>query len=325
MSPALRSLWDEPRVANAPGPMRRDWAIVAALGVVAMAEGLLRPNVEWRPVALASCLWFIATTPWRRVHPRATVVAVFGVFTLIEVFAVPVTSETVGLYTAVAVLVLPYCLLRWGSGRDVVIGLATMCLTAVVASLREITKASGVGNLVGGTIVLLLPAAVGAAIRFRDSSKMRAIDQIKLLERERIARDLHDTVAHHVSAIAVQAQAGRAVLAARPEQAAMVFDVIEDEASRTLAEMRSMVGSLRRDGETIELAPQRGLADVVRLGSDGAAGLRVDVAHRETSTMSHRPSERRSSASHRNRSPTHDDTLTARAGSKCVCAATRTT
>ncbi|MFC7480182.1 sensor histidine kinase [Luedemannella flava] len=68
-----------------------------------------------------------------------------------------------------------------------------------------------------------------------------------LLERARIARDLHDTVAHHVSAIAIRAQAGLAVAPGRPEAATEALRVIEAEASRTLAEMRAMVRALRGD------------------------------------------------------------------------------
>jgi signal transduction histidine kinase len=100
------------------------------------------------------------------------------------------------------------------------------------------------------------------------------MDQVKLLEREQLARELHDTVAHHVSAIAVRAQAGRVVAAADPDAALDALAVIEEEASRTLAEMRDMVGALRR-GTDADLAPQGGVADIGRL-ADGA-GHRPDV------------------------------------------------
>ena len=56
-----------------------------------------------------------------------------------------------------------------------------------------------------------------------------------------LARDLHDTVAHHVSAIAIRAQAGLAVAESNPDAATDALRVIEAEASTTLAEMRSMV------------------------------------------------------------------------------------
>ena len=75
------------------------------------------------------------------------------------------------------------------------------------------------------------------------------MDQVRLREREQLARELHDTVAHHVSAIAIRAQAGRVVAAARPEAALDALGVIEEEASRTLAEMRAMVGVLRERRE----------------------------------------------------------------------------
>ena len=90
-----------------------------------------------------------------------------------------------------------------------------------------------------------------------------------------MARELHDTVAHHVSAIAIQAQAGRTA-ASRPDAAVDALGAIEEEASRTLAEMRAMVGALRQ-GEEPELAPQRGVADIHRLARGAGEGPRVDV------------------------------------------------
>ncbi len=113
-------------------------------------------------------------------------------------------------------------------------------------------------------------------MRYRANSRLREEDQVKLLEREQIARELHDTVAHHVSAIAVQAQAGRALAATQPEAAEGILEVIEEEASRALAEMRIMVGALRR-GEGPDLAPQRGVADIERLAHSAGDRPRVDV------------------------------------------------
>ena len=127
-----------------------------------------------------------------------------------------------------------------------------------------------------GVPFLLFPAALGASMRYRASSKLRETDQVRLRERERLARELHDTVAHHVSAIAIQAQAGRAVAARDPTPPCDALEIIEEEASRTLAEMRTMVGVLR-DGEAPDLAPQRGVADIERLARERrgrAAGRR---------------------------------------------------
>ena len=131
-------------------------------------------------------------------------------------------------------------------------------------------------DAVAGTVFLLFPAALGASVRYRVSSRLREIDQVKLRERQQLARELHDTVAHHVSAIAIQAQAGRTVAAGRPDAAVRALEVIEEAASRTLAEMRTMVGVLR-DGDEPDRAPQRGVADIERLARDAAHGPRVDV------------------------------------------------
>jgi signal transduction histidine kinase len=90
------------------------------------------------------------------------------------------------------------------------------------------------------------------------------------------SRELHDTVAHHVSAIAIQAQAGRSVAGANPGAAVDALAVIEEEASCTLTEMRLMVGVLRR-GEESELAPQQGVADIGRLARKADDWPRVDV------------------------------------------------
>jgi signal transduction histidine kinase len=98
---------------------------------------------------------------------------------------------------------------------------------------------------------------------------------VKVREREQLARELHDTVAHHVSAIAVQAQAGRAGAAASPQAALDALAVIEREASRTLAEMRAMVGALRYTGA--DLAPQRGVADLHELALRVPQRLDVEI------------------------------------------------
>ena len=95
-------------------------------------------------------------------------------------------------------------------------------------------------------------------------------------EREQLARELHDTVAHYVSAIAIQAQAGRTLAASQPDAAVEALEVIEQAASRTLTEMRNMVRVLR-EGEEPDLAPQRSVDDIERLAHSTGDRPRVDV------------------------------------------------
>ena len=173
----------------------------------------------------------------------------------------------------IAILLLPYSLLRWGSGREIVIGLAVMLVTVALSLVVDFT---GVVDSIVGSLVLLFPATLGVSVRYWSSSRARELDQVKLLEREQLARELHDTVAHHVSAIAIRAQAGRIVSASDPDAAVDALVVIEDEASRTLAELRSMVGALREDGGPA-LTPQPGIADLQRLAEVPHEGARVEV------------------------------------------------
>ena len=133
-----------------------------------------------------------------------------------------------------------------------------------------------VGDVIGGIAVVVTTGTLGVAFRWRAGARARELDRVKLLEREQLARDLHDTVAHHVSAIAIQAQAGTAVASVDPDAAAEVLRVIEGEASRTLDEMRSMVRVLRRD-DAAERAPSPGIADLRRLAQPGPGGPVVDV------------------------------------------------
>ena len=83
-------------------------------------------------------------------------------------------------------------------------------------------------------------------------------------------------MAHHVSAIAVQAQAGRVVAVTRANGALEALEVIEEEASRALEELRSVVGALRDD--RTDLRPQQGIDDLSRLERHGGlSGPRVTV------------------------------------------------
>ena len=120
----------------------------------------------------------------------------------------PATS--VGLYTMIYVLLVPYALLRWGSGREVVIGSSIIVVACLLGIASDFTD---FGEAAAGFVFLMFPAVLGALVRFWTTSRAREIDQVRLREREQLARELHDTVAHHVSAMVVRAQAGRVVAA----------------------------------------------------------------------------------------------------------------
>jgi signal transduction histidine kinase len=282
---ALRSLWAEPRAADTPERVWRDWVLVGALMVTALLEGVLREDVTWRPFVTIVAVGLAPVLLWRRTHPLVCVVVGFGTGMALGLASLLGGVPSVGLDTMIYVLVLVYALVRWGSGREIVIGLTVVLVAAVFAIATDYT---GPAEVIGGFAVLAAAAAGGAAFRYRAESRRRAVDQIRSQERVGLARELHDTVAHHVSAIAVQAQAGRTMAGKRPEAALEALSVIEGEASRTLGEMRAMVRVLR-DGAPAEYAPQPGVADLVSLArrdpvpvvdvelAGDLAGLRLQV------------------------------------------------
>lgn len=279
MANILRSLWNEPRVDDAPARVWRDWVLVGVLIPTALLEGIFRPDVVWRPFVTVVCIALVFTLLWRRTHPLQMTAIAFGSVTVIDLVSRAQGSrEQIGLNTLAFVLILVYAAFRWGSGREAAGALFFMTLAWANGAIVHYTT---VGDLIGGLLVLLFPALLGAEVRHMTSSRRQEIEQVKSDERAQLARELHDTVAHHVSAIAIQAQAGRAVAPTRPEAATEALERIEEAASRTLAEMRAMVGTLR-DGDQADLAPQRSTADIRRLArhghSDGAPLVRVDLA-----------------------------------------------
>ena len=258
---ALRSLWAEPRAAAAPERLSRDWVLVGVLMMAALLEGVFRDDVVWRPFATIVAVGLAPVMLWRRTQPLACVVVGFGTAMALGLATLAGGPSHVGLNAMIYILVLVYALVRWGSGREVVIGLMVVGVAAVIGTVAD---ATGPADVIGGFGVLAAAAAGGAASRYRAESWRRALDQIRNQERVGLARELHDVVAHHVSAIAVQAQAGRAMAGQRPEAGLEALAAIEGEASRTLAEMRAMVRVLR-DRAPVEYAPQPSVADLVSL------------------------------------------------------------
>jgi signal transduction histidine kinase len=273
---AARDLWAEPRAPNPPKRVWRDWVLVAAIVPSAVLEGVLRDHLVWRGVSIAVVVALAPTLLWRRTHPLAAVTIAFGTLAILDVVSLLVGVEWDGLGTGAFLLLLVYALVRWGSGREVALGMAVVLVPVVLTVFHD----TPTGDLIGGAVVVLLFAAVGAAVRYQHNARLRGIDQVKLREREQLARELHDTVAHHVSAIAVRAQAGRTVASPSTPQAALdALAVIEDEASRTLEELRAIVGALRQ-GEEPDRTPQRGVADIQRLANsrDGRQHIIVELS-----------------------------------------------
>lgn len=264
----MRSAWSAPSAVPSP-PRRvwRDWVLLVVLAAAAVIEGTLRTDLPRPLLAVVALLAVLPTVLWRRTKPLAMLVIVVVVMTPIELLL----PDSI-LYSGLFVMVIVYALFRWGSGRDLVIGSAILFASLGLFFVRG----SGLDEVIGGFALLLSVALLGIVFRYWAGSQQRRLDRIRMLEREHLARDLHDTVAHHVSAIAIRAQAGLAVAERDPGAARDALGVIEAEAAKTLSELRSMVRVLRQ-GETVELAPSPRLGDIEQLAGTRPGGAAVTV------------------------------------------------
>ena len=269
-----RAIWREPRPTDIPPVGRGDWILVAAFEAVAVVEALARPSMAGRPFVTLIAMALIPVLLWRRSHPMVTCLLGFGVAGVLSVIQWATRTAELGSLAMMVILILLYALVRWGSGREIVVGMP--CVAAVVALGMYASAATG-PDLIGGSLLLLVIASLAAVFRSRADLWQRQRREIRNQERLALARELHDTVAHHVSAIAVQAQAGGVVARAQPAQAAQVLATIEAEATRTLAEMRSMVAVLREDGPEA-YSPLAGVADLSALArADATPAVEVTL------------------------------------------------
>jgi signal transduction histidine kinase len=175
------------------------------------------------------------------------------------------------------------------------------CFAAITAELvREIFFSGQTGvpsleqsfTLLFNLVELSLPLLLGTAIRrVRERQRELADQTVELqvereenarqavfAERVRIARELHDVVAHHVSVIGVQAAGARRVMERQPGRAAEAMSAIEASSRQAVVELHRLLGFLRRAGEGDDLAPQPGLAQLGDLVAEAAkADLRVHL------------------------------------------------
>jgi signal transduction histidine kinase len=139
----------------------------------------------------------------------------------------------------------------------------------------------------GAAFVAIIAWLIGHSIRQAQARaelrRAQAAAQTTLAERLRIARELHDIVAHSIGIIAIQAGAGRRVFDARPDEARDALATIEATSRETLSGLRRMMTGLRDaepgpDAGQAPLGPAPGLADIDRLAAMSLeAGVKVEV------------------------------------------------
>src|SRR4051794_6393180 len=268
-------------------PVRRDWLVVAAwLAADAVDVALENKNglsftdpdpTPWQTWPFL--VVFAGLLLWRH---RSPLVVLVGGYAVLSVAALAGGHLDKGFMPIAQMAFFQFCAARAAPGRREVAIACGVGVTGVAAASLSFGAGQSVGNFLWAT-VMLVGLSTAAARAFRQHETLSALlneraaqlevqrdERARLAvaqERERIAGELHDVVAHGVSAMGVQAGAARRLVAARgdTEQAHEAVAGVEASGRAALDELRRLLGVLRRGDEALALAPQPSLGRVDRL------------------------------------------------------------
>jgi signal transduction histidine kinase len=251
--------------------------VLAAVGEIILLHGSQAEEVYIPAVVMAAPVTFV-----RRLPRTAAVIS-----TLATVSFAGDTSASWPVASVLGLmLVLGAAAYELAGRRSFVLGLPLPAL--LIGSVFVVNAAAPMnGDDPGaGTFLLLILVTASmtfgalyrsrrAAVTERDATlQAHAVtlrEQSLIEERTRIARELHDVVAHHISSIAIQAETARFTTPGLPELGAERFAAIGDSARSALDEMRRLLGVVRAPRATPELAPQPGLDQIDHLIDDTRA------------------------------------------------------
>jgi signal transduction histidine kinase len=267
-------------------------------GFLALLIGLLGTGViigPQLPIRLPVTLLLILPVAFRRRYPtQAFIVAVAAGGIQVVAQAGPSGSD-------LAIVVLLYTLAAYRPRRESIAGLVTCLGGSAIAILTwEVPSKSGftlIDRLFVGTVMFggtaLIAWVLGDSMRYRRAYYVALEERAARLEAERdaqakisaaaerarIARELHDVIAHNVSVMVVQADGASYALRSEPERAGQALAAIASTGRQALAEMRRLLGVLRSGDSGADLAPQPGLDQVRELLDQArAAGLSVSLS-----------------------------------------------
>jgi signal transduction histidine kinase len=259
-------------------PMAVDAAIAAVVGLVTVVSVVVedRQDTAESLTAFGVVLLVAQIVPlvWRRRSPLAVLLVVVGAGVAYGIAELP--DPTIMFAPALATYTLAA-----HQPRSITVpwGLAGVAIGAIsLAATRDADAADVAVNY----FVFVTAWVVGDTVRSQrervalmDAQREEEARRAVADERVRIARDLHDVVAHHLSVIVVQAEAAQEILAIRPDRAGEAMGTVADTARTALGELRRVLGVLRSEGGR---APQPDLDTVDDLvASVRQAGLAVAV------------------------------------------------
>jgi signal transduction histidine kinase len=276
-------------------PTAGPWALDGLLAVVAAGIGVaslatVLPFDPGSPRALAAYLLLLAHTLPIAVRRRWPLpVLAWGLVTGAAFAALGLSLVSLSF----AILVYVYTAAAHCPRRRSLAGLAATEAMLLLVWLARPRLIGDTGTLVVDGLIVAAAWWLGDGTRRRQEAVAEARRRAEELERAReelarravteerlrIARELHDVVAHSMSIIAVQSGVGVHVLDSQPEEARKALVAVEATSRQALVEMRRLLGVLRQEHEPRgSLAPAPGLAEVETLAAEVArAGVRVEV------------------------------------------------
>lgn len=296
-------------------PRPGDWYLVAVLAAGSAVFAALYDAGGFWPFKVplwAACAASVAVAlplPWRRLHPSATAWLISAIY---------VTAQFLGAMepgvSQIALFMGTYAIGAWQSDRRTAFLSRLLLCVAIFAALLvgAVVELSSLGTLTvlqyaanSSITVLINIVFFGGAWLFGDRAwnqrqllaELRSAtdevrrqgrqlaDQALDLERVRIARELHDGVAHHIAGVSIHAAAARRSLEKNPARAKESLAVIESSTRETVEELRTLVYTLRDSGTStvpaIGGAGNPGLGDLPEL----FAGARQNGQRLEVSTI----------------------------------------
>lgn len=260
-------------------------AVALSLAAVFVREGAggdltVRPpdEMEWGDVVFAAVAG--GALYWRRTRP----LTVLGV--VVAAAAIALGFDQIDI-VGVGVVAL-YSVGRYVD--DDVGGYVAALSVAVLVVVSGVVRDYPASETWLGLFVTLLVFTVGNRIRLRHARteqqrRERKGEEQRLIaeERTRIARELHDVVAHHVSLMTVQAGAAKTVAADDPDAAIRAIAAVESAGRKALGELRDLLDVLRPNAGDESLAPQPGVSDIPRLVDQlVSAGMEISLTMSET-------------------------------------------
>jgi signal transduction histidine kinase len=257
---------------------RRDRVVDAAvyLGAFAIGAATLAGTWEMHPpwlrvVAVVVGIATLVSLHWRRTHPAAVGIGIGAVSLVI------VTASGANLAATFNAAIR-------ARGRDLAIIAGLLIAWAFASPLLYPPAGSYWAN--AGACVLVTGVVLGWGLFVRARRELvrslraqadRAADEARAAERGRIAREMHDVLAHRLSLLSVHAGALEFRPDAPAEEVAQAAGVIRESARAALDELRGVIGVLREDGsESLTQPPQPTIADLAALVEESrAAGMRI--------------------------------------------------